>query len=74
MTEEEFYKILIIIKSGESPLTIAHYIVVTIILFPHLAVIKIKFPKKTGIQGDAVPLAVSKGGAFGGVWGNAPTV
>ncbi len=29
---------------------------------------------KTGIQGDAVPLANSKGGAFGGVWGNDPTV
>ncbi len=26
-----------------------------------------------GIQGDGVPLADSKGGAFGGVWGNAPT-
>ncbi len=34
---------------------------------------KTSFPKETGIQGDFVPLAVSKGGAFGRVWGNAPT-
>ncbi len=33
-----------------------------------------KFPQKTGIQGDIVPLADSKGRAFGEVWGNAPTV
>ncbi len=48
-------------------------LVVTISLFPHLAVIKILSPKKMGFQRDTVPLAGSRDSVPCGGWGNAPT-